>query len=113
MKLQMYKILILLIFTVSFGAFANDAQIISLDIRDNRFEPEEIHAKEGSKIKILVTNHDDTIEEFESTQLNREKIIPPKKTVAIVLAPLQVGEYQFEGEFHPSTAKGKLVISKE
>jgi plastocyanin len=109
----MARLLLSLIFSFGITSYASDMEIIELGIKNNRFEPEEIHAKEGAKIKILITNHDDTIEEFESVQLNREKIVPPKKTVTIVLAPLKAGEYKFEGEFHPSTAKGKLIISNE
>ncbi|MDX2050241.1 MAG: cupredoxin domain-containing protein [Rickettsiaceae bacterium] len=87
-----------------------DMEIAEVAIRNNKFEPEEIKVSPGKKIKLIVTNYDNTIEEFESSSLRREKIIPPGKTVNIMLAPLSPGEYSFIGEFHPETAKGKLIV---
>ncbi|MDX1924715.1 MAG: cupredoxin domain-containing protein [Rickettsiaceae bacterium] len=87
-----------------------DVVIIELSIKDHKFEPEEIKARQGKKIKIKVTNLDSTIEEFESHDLCREKIIQPGQTVNIILAPLRPGIYGFVGEFHQETAKGKLIV---
>ena len=35
------------------------------------------HGAGGSKFKVMVTNQDDTADEFESVDLNREKLVPP------------------------------------
>ena len=82
---------------------------IAIAIKNNRFEPSEIKVKAGVKIKLKVTNNDPTMEEFESHSLNREKMIHPGKTVTITIGPLKPGAYDFFGEFHPDTAKGKII----
>lgn len=83
---------------------------IELIIENNRFTPEIIHAPEGQKIRITVHNKDKTIEEFESFDLKREKMVPGGGKARIILAPLKAGEYKFFGEFHEDTAQGKLIV---
>jgi hypothetical protein len=80
-----------------------------LTIRNHRFEPARIEVPAGTKFKLMVKNADSTAEEFESTSLNREKLVPPGQTVTIFLGPLSPGEYKFIGEFHQDTAQGILV----
>ncbi len=84
--------------------------IIEISIKDHKFIPDEIRAPTNRRIKLVVHNLDDTIEEFESMDFNREKIVPPNKKVNILLAPLKAGKYNFYGEFHQDTAKGILII---
>ena len=61
------------------------------------------------KFRLMVRNNDPTAEEFESFQLNREKIVPPGKEIPVFLGPLDRGEYPFFGDFHQDTAKGVLI----
>lgn len=89
---------------------ASETVELYVTIKDHIFVPAELKAPAGKKIKLHVLNQDNTIEEFESHDLNREKIIHPHKNANIVLAPLKVGVYHFYGEFHPDSAKGQLVI---
>ena len=92
-------------------AQANDrGQEIRIVIKDHKFSPSEVRVKANTKIKLLVSNEDPTAEEFESFSLNREKMIRPGQTVTIFLPPLKPGSYDFFGEFHPDTAKGKIVV---
>lgn len=105
----MTKIILFITMIISGIAFA-DTKIIEIDIKDHKFNPERIVVPSGERIKLVVKNKDSTIEEFESSDLNREKIIPPGGKANIILAPLKVGEYKFEGEFHPDTAQGVLIV---
>ena len=84
--------------------------VIKLDIKNHVFEPREIRAKAGQAIKLIINNLDNTTEEFESIELNREKIIPAGKSINIVLAPQKPGKYHFFGDFHADTANGYLLI---
>lgn len=84
-----------------------------LIIKDHRFEPEILELPAGKKIRITVHNQDDTIEEFESLDLKREKIVLGKSKIRVILAPLKPGEYKFFGEFHEETAKGKIIVRDE
>jgi len=88
--------------------FAADPDFI-LTIKDHRFQPAELTIPAGKKIKLLVENHDATPEEFESHQLNREKIITGNGSTTIYIGPLDPGHYPYFGEFHEDTAQGVIV----
>ena len=89
---------------------AADPPEFNLTIRDHRFEPAELTIPAGQKVKIKVFNADATPEEFESYELNREKVIPGNTTATIFVGPLDPGTYPFFGEFNAQTAQGKLVV---
>lgn len=82
---------------------------IELIIRDHIFEPAELQVPANTKIKLIVINQDDTPEEFESYELNREKIVLGNSRAVIFIGPLKAGEYPFFGEFNMTTAQGKLI----
>lgn len=89
-------------------SLAADAEY-RLTIRDHRFEPAELRVPAGRKLMLRVENADLTPEEFESHELNREKVILGKTTATIYVGPLRPGRYPFFGEFNPQTARGTLV----
>ena len=91
------------------AAGAEDATF-KLTIRNHRFEPTELMVPAGQKIKLEIENQDATAEEFESHELNREKVVPAKATVAIFVGPLKPGRYPFFGDFNKDTAKGVLIV---
>lgn len=90
-------------------AFAADAEF-SLIIKDHRFDPAELKVPANTKVKLLVHNQDASPEEFESHELNREKVIPGNAKTTIFIGPLAPGRYPFYGEFHEQTAKGVIVV---
>lgn len=100
---------LLLALTVSLLAPAANADDPQLIIKDHKFQPERLEVPAGVKFKLMVRNNDPTAEEFESFQLNREKVVPPGKEIPVFLGPLDRGEYPFFGDFHQDTAKGVLV----
>lgn len=81
----------------------------ALVIRNHRFEPVEIRVPAGKKIKLVVHNRDSSPEEFESHELNREKVIAPNSKATIFIGPLAPGRYPFVGEFHEKTARGAVI----
>lgn len=103
----MKKLFALLAF-VSMSAFAADSEVM-LVIRDHRFEPAEVRVPAGQKIKLVVHNQDNTPEEFESHELNREKVIAPGTKANIYIGPLKPGRYPFFGEFNEKTARGTVI----
>jgi plastocyanin len=80
-----------------------------LVIRDHKFQPAEVSVPAGKKVKLVVENQDDTAEEFESYELNREKVVPPKGRITLYVGPLKPGRYPFFGDFHKDTAQGVLI----
>jgi len=85
--------------------------VIELRIKDHLFFPETLEIPADTKVKLLVINEDPTPEEFESYELNREKVIPGNRKAVIFIGPLPQGEYPFFGEFYPKTAQGKVVVT--
>lgn len=88
-------------------AFATDE--IMITIKDHKFTPAEVRVPAGQKVKLVIDNQDATPEEFESAELNREKIIPGKSKAAVYIGPLKAGKYPFMGEFNQATARGLII----
>ncbi len=84
-------------------------QEYNLIIKNHRFEPAEVVIPAGQKVKLLVENQDTTPEEFESHAMNREKVIPGGGKASIFIGPLKPGSYEFVGEYHEDTARGKVT----
>jgi hypothetical protein len=87
-----------------------ETPIYEIVIKDHKFTPDNIEIPADKKVKLLVKNQDASAEEFESHDLNREKIISGNSEASIFVGPLKAGEYRFFGEFHEDTAQGKLVV---
>ena len=113
-ELRTMNIIRVIVFSMaSLGALAGDALAAEpeslLVIKNHRFEPAELKVAAGQRVKLVVHNQDSTPEEFESHDLNREKVIPPGAKVTIFIGPLKPGRYTFVGEYNESTAKGLVV----
>lgn len=87
-----------------------ETPVIHIDIQNHLFIPSEITIPENTKVKLIIHNKDDTDEEFESHELNREKVILGNRKGIIFIGPLPAGEYPFFGEFFPKTAQGKVIV---
>lgn len=94
---------------VSAPATAEEPARIPLTIRDHRFVPAEIHVPVGRPVILVVTNGDDTVEEFDSSALQVEKVIVGGTYGTVRLRPLGPGRYPFMGEYHPDTAQGVVI----
>lgn len=87
-----------------------DVPTFAIDIRDHLFYPSELVIPADTKVRIIVSNLDRTPEEFESYELNREKVIMGGAKATIFLGPLEPGVYPFFGEFNPKTAQGTVRV---
>lgn len=83
--------------------------VIKIRIKNHLFYPSEVLVPANKKVKLLIINEDETPEEFESYELNREKIITGKGKGVVFIGPLSPGRYPFFGEFYPRTAQGVVV----
>ena len=91
-------------------SFADGPIAIDLKLKDHKCEPSEMKAPAGKATAITLKNEDDAVEEFDSTALRTEKIVTKGGTVTIRLKPLAAGRYPFQGEYHPNTAQGVLIV---
>jgi Cupredoxin-like domain len=80
-----------------------------LTIKDHRFDPEELNVPANTKVALTVRNPDPTPEEFESTELRREKVVAGGQEITVYVGPLRPGRYEFFGDFNPKTARGHIV----
>ena len=86
------------------------APTVQLVIRDHLFHPSRVEIPAYTKVRLMIINQDDSAEEFESYELNREKIIVGNSKTVVFIGPLPPGEYPFFGEFNMDTAQGVVVV---
>ncbi len=82
--------------------------VYEIVIKDHRFTPAALEVPAGKKVKVVVKNEDPTPEEFESYDLNREKIVAGNSKITVFIGPLKPGSYKYFGEFHMDTANGTI-----
>ncbi len=91
------------------GTNTQAAEEYTLTIKDHMFSPATLEIPAGEKVKITIINQDPTPEEFESYELNREKIIQGNSQGVVFIGPLDPGTYPYFGEFNMDTAKGEII----
>lgn len=91
------------------AALAAPVPVYEIIIRDHLFEPSQLTVPAGVKIKLVIHNQDASAEEFESFELNREKVIMGNRKGIIFIGPLIPGRYPFFGEFNPKSAQGEII----
>jgi hypothetical protein len=91
-------------------AFAASAQTpIEVHLKNHRFTPAVIKVKPNQTNVIMLFNDDDTADEFDSSSLKVEKVVPGHAKGAVRIRPLPPGKYPFMGEFHAATAQGMVI----
>ena len=91
------------------GVARADDLTVPLAVHDGGFEPAQITTPSGTKVRLEVHNRTAVAIEFESFELNRERVIQPGQKAAVYLSGLSPGRYEFFDDFHPDR-KGVLVV---
>jgi plastocyanin len=91
------------------AARADDTVKLSIAIKDQKFDPAELHAPPGRTLEIQVKNLNPIVSEFESADLHFEKIVPAGSQGVVFVRPLQPGRYNFYDDFHHAT-QGYLIV---
>jgi len=86
----------ILLVVMATTAEAADRPEFALVIKGHQFQPQILTIPANQKVVIIVDNQDATPEEFESHELNREKVIPGLTKGKILIGPLDAGEYPLE-----------------
>jgi plastocyanin len=103
-------LLVAALFGFSAGsARADDTVTLSITIKNQQFDPAELHAPPGKTIAIHVKNLNPIVSEFESSDLHFEKIVPAGAESVVYVRPQQPGRYNFYDDFHHET-QGFLVV---
>jgi len=88
---------------------ASAASDVQLAIKNQAFQPNTLTIPAGQTVRIMVTNEDVLPAEFESSDFNREKVIPGGTQIPVYVGPLSPGTYSFFNDFHPQST-GKLIV---
>jgi hypothetical protein len=81
----------------------------TLSIKGKAFEPNQLTVPAGQKITLTVRNLNPTPAEFESTDLNREKVVTGNSDITVFIGPLRPGSYEFFDDFSDDTPHGHIV----
>ena len=82
---------------------------IAVTLKDHKFSPSVIKVKANEPSMIILSNEDDTADEFDSTALKVEKVVPGHAKGNVRIRALAPGKYPFMGEYHAATAQGIVV----
>ncbi len=107
---KLFTAIISLAFIFSASQASAESKEFLVQIKNHKFEPAEIEVLANQEFKLIVENTDKTLEEFESADLKKEKLVGAGKKITIFIGPLKPGEYKFFGDFHQKTAQGKIVV---
>jgi hypothetical protein len=101
------KPVLLALLMISTPAFADEPVILHL--KNHKFSPATVTVKANQPAMIVLFNDDDSADEFDSSSLKIEKVVPGHNKGNIRLRALAPGKYPFMGEYHAATAQGVVV----
>jgi hypothetical protein len=91
------------LFLLTASATAAQAEDYVLTLKDHAFSPNPITVPAGQKIKLTVKNAQATNAEFESSDLDREKVVEAGKSIIVYIGPLDAGSYGYFDDFNRDT----------
>jgi hypothetical protein len=106
------KKLIVALFLISIPALVSAGwadEPIVVHLKGHKFYPSTIKVKANQPSMITLFNDDDTADEFDSSALKVEKVVPGHAKGNIRLRALAPGKYSFMGEYHAATAQGVVI----
>src|SRR5262245_50288149 len=81
-----------------------------ISIKDHQFVPADLTVPANQKVKVTIKNLDPTPAEFESYDLNREKVVGANSEIIVFIGPLGAGHYEFFDDFRRDTTKGTITV---
>lgn len=80
-----------------------------LRYENGHFVPQHLTVPANQPVRIKVVNTARDPIEFESFDLNRERVVPPGGQIIVYLPSLSAGSYGFYNDFNRSGTQGTLV----
>ncbi|MDE3016079.1 MAG: cupredoxin domain-containing protein [Pseudomonadota bacterium] len=81
-----------------------------ITLKDHQFTPQMLTIPAHQKIKITVKNLDATPAEFESSDLDREKVVSRGSKIIVFVGPLDAGSYGYFDDFNHAVTG--IIIAK-
>jgi|ERR1022692_2004527 plastocyanin len=85
-----------------------DEATTQIKFENGHFEPAAFNVAAGAPIKLTVLNKSDSVIEFESFELNRERVVQPGGSITVLLPKLDPGQYHFYDDFHHEVPQGTI-----
>jgi hypothetical protein len=82
---------------------------IEVHLKNHKFSPSVIKVKANKPSVIILYNDDDVADEFDSSSLKIERVVPGHAKANIRIRALAPGKYPFMGEFFSKTAQGVVI----
>jgi hypothetical protein len=101
------KKLLLALLMIATPVLADEPIVVHL--KNHKFYPSVIKVKANKPAMIILYNDDDSADEFDSSSLKIERVVPGHNKGNIRLRALAPGKYPFMGEFHAATAQGVVI----
>lgn len=79
-----------------------------LHIRDGRFEPATLVVEARKAFRLKVVNSGKHAVEFESFELDRERVVAPGQEIVVYLPALAPGSYEVFDDFHRDAGRGRI-----
>lgn len=86
-----------------------DEATTQIKFENGHFEPTSFNVAAGAPIKVTVLNNSDSVIEFESFELNRERVVQPGGSITVLLPKLDPGQYHFFDDFHHDVPQGTIT----
>jgi len=90
-------------------ARAEDETLPVVKFYDGKFEPGELVVQANTPFRLRVVNANPEAIEFESFELNRERVVSPGSEIVVYLPALSPGSYKFFDDFHHSAGQGTIT----
>jgi hypothetical protein len=88
---------------------ASDPAQSELRYEQGHFVPQQLTVPANQPLRIKVVNAASQPIEFESFELNRERVVPPGGEITVYLPSLTAGSYSFFDDFNRDATHGTLV----
>jgi hypothetical protein len=86
-----------------------DGDAPQIVFRNGHFEPARLSVAAGRSLTLKVSNAGPSAIEFESFELNRERVVQPGQTITVYLPSLSPGSYKFFDDFDHKADEVTLV----
>lgn len=105
--LSIASLAIILIFPAASSASSSGQS--ELRYENGHFVPQQLIVPANQPLRLKVVNAATEPIEFESFELNRERVVPPGGQIIVYLPSLSAGSYGFFNDFNRSASHGTLI----
>ena len=82
---------------------------VEVHLKNHKFSPAVIKVRANKPSIIVLHNDDGSADEFDSSSLKIERVVPGHAKANIRVRALAPGKYPFMGEFNAATAQGVVI----